>query len=121
MANKLLDYWCVEFEKAHGVKYPAGARDAGVLKKILETCGDKKSLAWEIKQFHAKEWRSSFIAEAGYDTRMFSRMHLGLHIEYAKGREKELELQKRQHQAELTLAADSGVVIDLAERIGRRV
>ena len=121
MPNKLLDYWCAEFLKAHGVKYPAKARDAALLKKILEECGDKPSLAWEIHEFHTRVWKTDWVQEAGYDTRMFVRMHLGLHLAYAKGREKELAVQKRRHEAELEQFGSSSKVIDLAAAIERRM
>lgn len=120
MPNKLAEYWCKTFEAAHGVKYPFRPRDAAMLKRVLEDCGDKRSLAWEIKEFHERAWKTAWVAEAGYDTRMFVRMHLGLHIEYVKAREVHQAKEKRQQAANLDRAASSAQVIDLAEHLERK-
>ena len=60
MANRLADYWCDVFHEEHGVKYPFRGRDAAVLKQVLADCGDKRSLAWEIREFHRKVWKSAW-------------------------------------------------------------
>ncbi len=120
MANRLADYWCDVYLEQHGAKYPFRGRDAAVLKQVLADCGDKRALAWEIKEFHAKAWKSAWVAEAGYDCRMFARMHLGLHLEYVKRHEHKLAARKTSESADLARAEGTAVVLDLVARMGQR-
>lgn len=112
------DYWCAEYELAHGCRDDAfTSKDAIILARLAKQFVPAERLAWMIREFHATrddEW----LAQGGYGVEQLAYRSRGLGLRWVKEiREPQLRREKLELERELRDLASEPRVLALVKRV----
>lgn len=113
------DYWCAEYELAHGCRDDAfTSKDAIILARLAKQFAPAERLAWMIREFHSTR-DDDWLAQGGYAVEQLAYRSRGLSLRWVKEiREPMLRREKAELERDIRELAAAPRVLALVKRVG---
>lgn len=118
MGDRLAEFWCEEFQGAHGIPYPFAKVD-GVILHALKKQHGRYALAWMIKEFHEMH-DDTWLQANGWSTRAFQTRAIGLAVRYREQRAARAKARELAAEVDPAVAKLAGRIEAARATLGRQ-